>query len=93
MTDLFAQRAQAVQETLLTMEQNAEEDELFALGYMIPQIGLVQEMADYDPAEVDAEDFDATYWEWLEGTFAQDSMSEGDREQIAALWRRATAAA
>lgn len=92
MTDLFAQRAQAVQETLLAMEQNAEEDELFALGYMIPQIGLVQEMADYDPAEVDAEDFDATYWEWLEGTFAQDGMSEGDREQIAALWRRATAA-
>ncbi|WP_110647634.1 YfcL family protein [Salinicola peritrichatus] len=91
MSDPFAQRAKAVQRTLLTMEENADESELFALGYMIPQIGLVQEMAEYDPADVVAEDFDATYWQWLESTFAQDNMSEADREQIAALWRTAVA--
>ncbi|KFF50035.1 hypothetical protein GY26_04525 [Gammaproteobacteria bacterium MFB021] len=90
MSDPFAQRAQAVQRTLLEMEENAAENDLFALGYMIPQIGLVQEMADYDPAEVVAEDFDATYWQWLESTFAQDGMSDADRAQIAALWQRAT---
>ena len=62
MSDPFAQRAKAVQQTLLVMEQNADDSELFALGYMIPQIGLVQEMAEYDPAEVAADDFDAPCW-------------------------------
>ncbi|WP_110687397.1 YfcL family protein [Salinicola aestuarinus] len=89
MSDPFAQRATAVQRTLLAMEEKADDDQLFALGYMIPQIGLVQEMADYDPQAVVAEDFDATYWEWLEGTFTQDNMSDADREQIASLWRTA----
>ena len=46
MSDPFAQRAKAVQQTLLVMEENADDSELFALGYMIPQIGLVQEMAE-----------------------------------------------
>lgn len=89
MSDPFAQRADAVQRALLTMEENARDDQLFALGYMIPQIGLVQEMADYDPAAVVAEDFDATYWEWLQDTFAQDNMGEEDRAQIASLWQAA----
>ncbi|MDF3917370.1 hypothetical protein BC443_01500 [Salinicola sp. MIT1003] len=93
MSDPFAQRAKAVQQTLLVMEENADDSELFALGYMIPQIGLVQEMAEYDPAEVEAEDFDATYWQWLESTFAQDNMSEADQEQIASLWQTAAARA
>ncbi|KAA0019321.1 YfcL family protein [Salinicola corii] len=93
MSDPFAQRAKAVQQTLLAMEQSADDSELFALGYMIPQIGLVQEMAEYDPADVEAEDFDATYWQWLESTFAQDNMSEADREQIAGLWQTAAARA
>ncbi|WP_251978037.1 YfcL family protein [Salinicola avicenniae] len=91
MSDPFAQRARSVQETLLAMEANADDQDLFALGYMIPQIGLVQEMAEYDPADVTPEDFDATYWQWLESTFAQDNMSEADRDQIAALWQTAVA--
>ncbi|WP_048306608.1 YfcL family protein [Halomonas sp. PR-M31] len=91
MSDPFVGRAQKLQRTLLAMEDNAAEDDLFALGYMIPQIGLVLEMADYDASTVEAEDFDATYWQWLESTFREDSMSEDDRLRIAQLWEHARA--
>ncbi|MGC3875141.1 hypothetical protein ACPF7Z_17970 [Halomonas sp. GXIMD04776] len=91
MSDPFADRAQALHRTLLVMENDAAEDDLFAVGYMIPQIGLVLEMADYDANAVDAEDFDVTYWQWLESTFAEDGMSEYDRTRIAQLWAQARA--
>nr|WP_298415273.1 hypothetical protein [uncultured Halomonas sp.] len=91
MSDPFVDRAKALHRTLLAMEGNAAEDDLFALGYMIPQIELVLELADYDASTVAAEDFDATYWQWLESTFMEDSMSEDDRIRIAQLWEQASA--
>ncbi|SHE90019.1 YfcL protein [Modicisalibacter ilicicola DSM 19980] len=89
MPDPFAQRAETLHRTLLDMERDAAEEDLFAIGYMIPQIGLVLEMAEYDPSEVEAEDFDATYWQWLESTFAEDGMSDEDRSRIEQLWEGA----
>ncbi|ANF58026.1 hypothetical protein [Halotalea alkalilenta] len=89
MPDPFALRGDQIKNVLLGMEREAEESDLFSLGYMIPQVELVLEMADYDPEGVNAEDFDASYWQWLEHTFAQDAMSDGDQEQIASLWRQA----
>lgn len=56
---------------------------------MIPQVELVLENADYDPEDVVAEDFDATFEEWMQHAFAQDSMSVDDRERIAELWAEA----
>lgn len=89
MSDPLANRAENLHQTLLHMEQEAAEEDLFALGYMIPQIALVMELADYDPTDVIAEDFDATYWQWLESAFAEDSMTVEDRARIEELWNRA----
>lgn len=89
MSDPFAARADAVQHTLLSMEREAIPSDLFALGYMIPQIGLVLEMAEYDPHDVTADDFDHTYWEWLEIAFGQDGMNDNDRQRIQELWHSA----
>ncbi|WP_106478257.1 YfcL family protein [Phytohalomonas tamaricis] len=90
MTDPFTARADAVQNILLEMERKAAPDDLFALGYMIPQIGLVLEMAEYEPQDVSSDDFDHTYWQWLEIAFGQDSMNDNDRQRIEELWHSAT---
>lgn len=89
MQDPFLERAENIKQTLLVMESEAPDEDLFALGYMIPQVELVQEMAEYDPARVSAEDFDATYGQWLESTFAEDGMSPDDRARIEELWHSA----
>ncbi|MHB0775577.1 hypothetical protein [Halomonas sp. WWR20] len=73
------------------MERHAAETDLFAL--YDPQIGLVLEMADYDPADVQADDFDATYWQWLQTTFEQDAIPEPDCMHIQRLWNEARLAA
>lgn len=41
MSDPFVNRADAWHRTLLTTERNADEEDLFALGYMISTIELV----------------------------------------------------
>ena len=89
MPDPFAKRAENLHHVLLDMERDADEADLFAIGYMIPQIGLVLEMAEYQPSEVEAEDFDATYWRWLESTFAEDGMNDEDRARVQQLWEHA----
>lgn len=86
MSDLFAARGEQIQQRLLEKEQHAREEELFPLGYMIPQIELVLERAEYEVDQVDAEDFDVTYWGFLEQTFAEDGMSSADQATIKALW-------
>ncbi|WP_438767286.1 hypothetical protein [Kushneria sp. TE3] len=90
MPDPFSRRAESIKKTLLAMESEAPDEDLFALGYMIPQIELVQEMAQYDPETVTAEDFDATYRQWLESTFMEDAMESDDRQRIEQLWHSAT---
>lgn len=89
MPDPFLKRAEAIKKTLLAMESEAPDEDLFALGYMIPQIELVQEMAQYEPSEVTAEDFDVTYRQWLETTFMEDGMESDDRQRIDELWQSA----
>ncbi|ART64482.1 YfcL family protein [Kushneria marisflavi] len=89
MPDPFLKRAEAIKKTLLAMESEAPDEDLFALGYMIPQIELVQEMAQYEPLEVTAEDFDVTYRQWLETTFMEDGMESDDRQRIDELWQSA----
>lgn len=37
------------------------------------------------------EDFDATYRQWLESTFAEDGMDVDDRARTDELWERARA--
>ncbi|REC96287.1 YfcL family protein [Kushneria indalinina] len=89
MSDPFLNRAENIKKTLLAMESEAPDNDLFALGYMIPQIELVQEMAQYDPEDVTGEDFDATYRQWLESTFMEDAMASDDRQRIEELWQSA----
>ena len=89
MPDPFLKRAEDIKKTLLAMESEAPDEDLFALGYMIPQIELVQEMAQYDASEVTADDFDATYRQWLESTFMEDAMESDDRQRIEELWQHA----
>ncbi len=89
MPDPFLKRAEAIKKTLLLMETEAADEDLFALGYMIPQIELVQEMAQYEPDDVTAEDFDVTYRQWLESTFMEDGMEGDDRQRIEELWQSA----
>lgn len=91
MQDPFLARAENIKKTLLAMESEAPDEDLFALGYMIPQVELVQEMAEYDPAQVSAEDFDVTYAQWLESTFLEDGMSPDDRARIEELRQSAVA--
>ncbi|MCM5703416.1 hypothetical protein [Larsenimonas salina] len=89
MPDLFLKRGEAIKARLLEMESQASEEDLFELGYLIPQVELVLEMADYDPADVTADDFDATYEHWLSMAFDQDAMNDADRDRIHTLWEDA----
>lgn len=93
MSDPFNTRGERIKASLLQMERQGHEDNLFALGYMIPQIEIVLDHAEYDPHTVHAEDFDETYREWLQHSFAQDSMGVDDREQVTQLLDKAIAQA
>ncbi|MGJ8524533.1 hypothetical protein LMG33818_000241 [Halomonadaceae bacterium LMG 33818] len=93
MSDPFNTRGEHIKASLLQQESQGHEDDLFALGYMIPQIEIVLDHAEYDPHNVHAEDFDETYREWLQHSFAQDSMSVDDREQVIRLLDEAIAQA
>ncbi|OHV11981.1 YfcL family protein [Kushneria phosphatilytica] len=89
MQDPFVARAYELKSTLLTMEQEAGDEDLFSIGYMIPQLELVLEMAEYDPDNVETEDFDQTYQDWLEVAFDQDGMDQSDRHRTRQLWQQA----
>ncbi|WP_348816055.1 hypothetical protein NFG57_09510 [Halomonas sp. H10-59] len=93
MHDPIAARADAIHDALIDMERDASAEELFPLGYLIPQIPLVVDQLDYDPSEVTSDDFDAVFHEWLDGAFAQDGMSDADQSAVRALFNQACAKA
>lgn len=89
MHDPIAARADAIHDALLAMERNAETDDLFPLGYLIPQIPLVVDQLDYDPTNVEGEDFDAVFHQWLDGTLAEDGMSDADQLAVRQFFNQA----
>lgn len=89
MSDPIAARADAIHEALLSMEREAGADDLFPLGYLIPQVLLVVDQLDYDPMDVDGKEFDAVFHDWLDDTFAQDGMSETDQTAVRQFFNQA----
>ncbi len=81
--DSFSARADQLSDTLRQMEQSAGDDQLFALGYLIPQLTLVAEYVEPE------DNFDACFTRWLHQVFDDDQMVEEDRQQILALWQQA----
>lgn len=79
----FSQRADQLAEVLKEMEQQAEDDQLFALGYLIPQLTLVAEYVEPE------NDFDHCFTRWLHQVFADDGMAEQDQQEILQLWEQA----
>lgn len=83
----FNARAEQLSEILKVMEQDAPSEQLFALGYIIPQLTLV---AEYDEAQ---ENFDQSFSQWLDKVFQEDQLSEEDQLEITTLWQQAIAIA
>ncbi|OPX55884.1 YfcL protein [Oceanospirillum multiglobuliferum] len=81
--DSFIERADKLSHILREMEKSAAEDELFALGYLIPQLTLVAEYVEPQPH------FDQCFTDWLEQVFADDKLSINDQKQIMTLWQSA----
>jgi len=79
----FSQRADQLAVVLKQMEIQAKEEQLFALGYLIPQLTLV---AEYVEPETD---FDACFERWLSQVFTDDKMSNTDQQEILQLWQDA----
>lgn len=92
MSDPFIVRGEALRQRLLDRERNADEHELFPLGYLIPQVELVLERAEYDPVTISADAFDATCWQLIECSIGEDGMSVNDIADITALWESVCAA-
>ncbi|WP_414499333.1 hypothetical protein [Zymobacter sp. IVIA_12111.31 C1] len=86
MSDPFIARGETLRQRLLNRELNADDHELFPLGYLIPQVELVLDRAEYDPATITAEAFDATCWQLIECSIGEDAMSVDDINAITALW-------
>ncbi|ODC03810.1 hypothetical protein BFW38_09915 [Terasakiispira papahanaumokuakeensis] len=81
----YNKRAQQLHFTLSEMEQTAPAEQLFALGYLIPQIELVAEHADIP----DDADFDQVFETWLSQVFNEDDLSQEDRDEIHSVWHQA----
>lgn len=81
--DAFSERADRLSHILRDMEQTAADDELFALGYLIPQLTLVAEYVEPQPH------FDQCFTRWLEQVFSDDKLSPQDQAQIMTLWQSA----
>lgn len=81
----YNKRAQQLHLTLSEMEQTAPAEQLFALGYLIPQIELVAEHADV----ADDADFDQVFETWLSQVFNEDDLSQEDRDEIHSVWHQA----
>lgn len=86
MSDPFITRGEILRQRLLDREQGADDHELFPLGYLIPQVELVLDRAEYDPAAITAEAFDATCWQLIECSIGEDAMGADDIAAITALW-------
>lgn len=79
----FRQRADQLTEIVKQMEKQAEESQLFALGYIIPQLTLVAEYVEPEG------DFDTCFTRWLHQVFADDGINDTDQQEIFQLWQRA----
>ena len=79
----FSQRADQLADVLKQMEMQAEESQLFALGYIIPQLTLVAEYVEPEG------DFDTCFTRWLHQVFADDGMNSEDQQEILQLWQQA----
>lgn len=79
----FSQRADQLATVLREMEMQAEESQLFALGYIIPQLTLVAEYVEPE------DNFDACFTRWLHQVFADDQMPLADQQEILQLWQDA----
>jgi len=79
----FSQRADQLADVLKQMEMRAKEEQLFALGYLIPPLTLV---AEYVESE---EDFDACFDRLLQPVFSDDQMSRTDQKALLQLWQDA----
>ncbi len=88
MTTTFTARGEQLVTILRTQEQQADGDQLFAFGYLIPQVELVA----YNAAG-EADDFDTVFWQQIEAAFVEDNMSAEDRALITATWEQAKRAA
>lgn len=78
----FSQRADQLAGILRQIEQQAEEEQLFALGYIIPQLTLVAEYVEPE------DNFDTCFTRWLHQVFADDRINEQDRQEILQLWQQ-----
>lgn len=87
MSDPFITRGETLRQRLLDREHNADDHELFPLGYLIPQVELVLDRAEYDPTTISTEAFDATCWQLIECSIGEDGMSVDDISAISALWQ------
>lgn len=86
--------AQQALDYLLAYEAQAQDDELFALGYLIPQIDLVCEWAQAQSAliqglEKASGDFIQDCTQVLQANMQSDALTSTDRQQILALWQLA----
>jgi hypothetical protein len=81
--DSFSARADQLSNILRQMEQSAEDDQLFALGYMIPQLTLVAEYVEPEDS------FDACFTQWLYQVFDDDNLTSEDQQEIIGLWQEA----
>lgn len=79
----FSLRADQLAEVLKQMESQADESQLFALGYIIPQLTLVAEYVEPE------ENFDTCFTRWLHQVFADDNMSNEDQQEILQIWQLA----
>jgi len=79
----FSQRADQLAEVLKQLEMQADESQLFALGYIIPQLTLVAEYVEPE------DDFDTCFTRWLHQVFADDNMNSEDQQEILQLWQQA----
>lgn len=89
MSDPFSQRGEQLRQRLLDRERTAADHELFPLGYLIPQVELVLDRAEYDPAAVSASDFDSVCWQLIEQSIGEDGMSVDDITALRQLWQAA----
>ncbi|UTV99134.1 YfcL family protein [Marinomonas rhizomae] len=89
MTITFAERADQLCDRLRDMEHQAEEgDQLFYCAYLLGLLGL------HSSTEgVGSDEFDQAFTEILQDTLEAEGVTDGDQENIKALWETVNSAA
>lgn len=81
MSDLTAAEwAQNAKNQLTDLEKRCSDDDLFCVGYLIPQVELVE--VEFFEHEGSFEDWQYTFNEFVEKSLKQDSMTERDAGRI-----------